>query len=493
MRKIIAFVIIICTSFSNSFASWPSDVNFTASAKTEGEYTVVTIRIPAGNKTCSFKVTYLSCFDGSSVCPGSTYITCYSNGQRYAGKLLGQRGDYKVNVSYNAYPNDLTYELCFERIPATITSIGVHLAYEYSNGWISNSSVATWDNLSVRQTFPSVPGTTLTSESLIKDCVDYQDDGIVGIYEGTVRSNKCKLACVKIKDEYKLVFVDGNTINSPWRIGEVKANLIPTATTGFFKAIWFMLDKRPNDNCYVTFLGSTMEVLLEGHKEIYIKMYPSASTTALSGTSQEWTGTGFALKNGYFVTNYHVIEGANTIKVRGIKGNSSISYNARVITSDKDYDLAVLKIDDNNFSGFGTVPYKVLTTTAGMGQSVYVLGYPLTQYLGDAIKLTNGIISSQTGYQDDYFSYQISAPVQPGNSGGPMFDEYGNIIGIVNAGIPGAENVGYAIKTQYLSSLLLRAGLNDNMPTANTIGSKTFTTVVKAIKPFVFFVECSSK
>lgn len=66
--------------------------------------------------------------------------------------------------------------------------------------------------------------------------------------------------------------------------------------------------------------------------------------------------------------------------------------------------------------------------------------------MGDEIKLTTGVISSKTGFQGDVSLYQISAPIQPGNSGGPLFDNKGNLIGIVNAKHKGAENVGYAIK-----------------------------------------------
>ena len=96
-----------------------------------------------------------------------------------------------------------------------------------------------------------------------------------------------------------------------------------------------------------------------------------------------------------------------------------------------------------------------------VGEDVFVLGYPMTQALGNEIKLTNGIISARTGYQGDISTYQISAPVQPGNSGAPMFDSNGNIIGIVVAGVPGADNVGYAIKTLYLKVLIENTEINN--------------------------------
>ena len=168
---------------------------------------------------------------------------------------------------------------------------------------------------------------------------------------------------------------------------------------------------------------------------------------------KQWTGTGFALNNGYIVTNHHVIEDAQDISIQGVKG-ATTKYKAKVIASDRNNDLAILKIDDSKFDGFGTIPYKVSTRIVDVGEDVFVLGYPLTQYMGEEIKLTNGIISSRTGYQGDVSSYQISAPIQPGNSGAPLFDSKGDIIGIINAGISQADNVGYAVKTPYLNTLL---------------------------------------
>ena len=73
-----------------------------------------------------------------------------------------------------------------------------------------------------------------------------------------------------------------------------------------------------------------------------------------------------------------------------------------------------------------------------------------------------------------------------------MFDKKGNVIGIVVAGVPGAENVGYAIKTSYLSILNESAGLNIKFPSNNTISSFPLAEKVKKVKDFVFYIECSN-
>ena len=101
----------------------------------------------------------------------------------------------------------------------------------------------------------------------------------------------------------------------------------------------------------------------------------------------------------------------------------------------KKNDLAILKIDDNNFSGrfLGKIPYCFSNQIKEVGDEIIVLGYPLRAVMGDEIKLTNGLISSRTGFQGDMTTYQISATVQPGNSGGPLLDSNGNLIGIISS------------------------------------------------------------
>jgi hypothetical protein len=179
-------------------------------------------------------------------------------------------------------------------------------------------------------------------------------------------------------------------------------------------------------------------------------------------------------------------------KVSGINGDFTKSYQASVVATDKMNDLAILKINDNSFTGFGTLPYSIRWQMAEVGDDVFVLGYPLTQTMGDEIKLTNGIISSRTGFQGDASLYQMSAPIQPGNSGGPMFDNKGNVIGIVCAQHRGTENVGYAIKTSYLKNLAESFSLTNIFPTNNTVSTLTLSGQVKKLKNYVYLIKCSS-
>lgn len=207
---------------------------------------------------------------------------------------------------------------------------------------------------------------------------------------------------------------------------------------------------------------------------------------------KNWSGTGFALKNGYVATNYHVIDEAISITIQGVNGDFNKSYTATIVGCDKMNDLALLKISDPSFHGFGTIPYTITSTISEVGEDIFVLGYPLTSTMGDEIKLTTGIISSRTGFKGDVSLYQISAPIQPGNSGGPLFDKKGNIIGVVSAKHTGAENVGYAIKSSYLRNLVESCASASLIPTSNSISTLPLTNKVKQVKNFVFYIRCSS-
>ena len=349
-----------------------------------------------------------------------------------------------------------------------------------------------WSNYTLNN--PHTGGTSW-NETTVKQNINENNDGICGIYEGDKSSNSLgyRLACIKVNGEYRLIYLSSMEKKSWWVAGDTKAILRSSATNGFFKADWIMADKTTNSNCYVVFDGGSMKTVIDGDENFYLKMYPSSSNTGIgSSAAQEWSGSGFALNNGYIATNYHVVENAKTITVQGIKGSFSTEFKATVIATDKFNDLALIKISDSRFSGFGTIPYRVKTSTAEVGEDVFVLGYPLTSTMGDEIKLTTGVVSSKTGFQGDVSLYQFSAPIQPGNSGGPLFDGNGNLIGIVNAKHKGAENVGYAIKASYLNNLIESAASSNILPSTNSVSGQPLTSKVKNLKNFVFMIKCSS-
>lgn len=335
--------------------------------------------------------------------------------------------------------------------------------------------------------------TTGITERNIKETIN---SPLEGIYEDVISSdggkkNKYKLGLKVIEGKMYLIYLSGCNLWDDWTEGDLKATLNPTGSPHIYRGTWINRDKTVS-TAYYTFSSGGMEVVVDGEKSVYLKLYPTVTSEQYEQAT-DWSGTGFALKNGYVVTNYHVVEDAKTINISGINGDFGGSYTASVVATDKENDLAIIKVNDSRFNGFGTLPYAIDMNQAEVGDDVFVLGYPLTQTMGDEIKLTNGIISSRTGFQGDVSLYQMSAPIQPGNSGGPMFNSKGNVVGIVSAHHKGTENVGYAIKTSYLKNLAESSSLSNIFPTNNTISTLPLSGQVKKLKRFVYLIKCSSQ
>lgn len=170
------------------------------------------------------------------------------------------------------------------------------------------------------------------------------------------------------------------------------------------------------------------------------------------------TGSGFFVTpDGYFVTNYHVIAGAETIALFDV---NSKMHMAKVVRVDTANDIAVLKAEGK----FKAIPV-ASSRIAKRGQSVITVGYPHTNIQGLEPKVTGGIINSLTGINNDARTFQISVPLQSGNSGGPLVTLDGNVIGVVAMKLSALavleetgdlpQNVNYAVKSNYLIEVLI--------------------------------------
>lgn len=214
------------------------------------------------------------------------------------------------------------------------------------------------------------------------------------------------------------------------------------------------------------------------------------NNTVSTANSYLASGSGIIITtNGIIVTNHHVIEGASVIDIQLTRNGEVKTYRSKVLVDDKTNDLALLKIEDASFQSFSSIPYALTTSICDVGTGVFAMGYPMSNYLGEEVKITDGLISSKTGYQGDIVTYQISVPIQHGNSGGPLFDKQGNLVGITNAGIPEADNVGYAIKTSYLRNLIDVSPIPINIPTNNKISNLSFTEKIKVLASFVVYIK----
>lgn len=349
-------------------------------------------------------------------------------------------------------------------------------------------------NSSLQRLSLPVEMTEWTEEKLKDYFKNNGTDNIEGIYEGiaqTTEMAKYKIGVIKSENGYNLIYLDGANNFLDWKEGEVKAKLTKTATSNLFKANWKMGNKFENGNTYISFEEGLMNLAMQGReKSVYLKLFPTVDDDINSNKNSITSGTGFGIaSNGLIVTNAHVIKSNLKITVRGINGDFSKSYLAKLVTEDKNNDLAIIQVNDPTFTSLGVVPFTIATRAADVGTSVYALGYPLKSVMGDEIKLTNGIISSKSGFKGDVTSYQISVPLQPGNSGGPLFDINGNLVGIVNARLSIGENVSYAIKSSYLINLIDLLAAPPKFQTTNSLLGKPLTEQVKILSRFVYIIE----
>jgi S1-C subfamily serine protease len=161
------------------------------------------------------------------------------------------------------------------------------------------------------------------------------------------------------------------------------------------------------------------------------------------------------------------------------------------VISDEFNDMAIIKISDEKFTSVQEIPYRFDTQTKDVGTEVFTLGYPMTDIMGTEPKYTKGEISAKSGYQGDIRTYQVSVPMTYGNSGGPLFDYDGNVIGITSGGLKKgiADNVNYAIKILYLNVLIETAQDKIVLPKGIDIRNKTNPEKIKMLQDFVVFVK----
>ena len=210
---------------------------------------------------------------------------------------------------------------------------------------------------------------------------------------------------------------------------------------------------------------------------------PSTSAASNAPTLEIHSfGTGFFVtEDGYLLSNHHVIKGAKSIFVKSASGFVS----AKVVSMDSQNDIALLKVEGR----FKPLPL-VASRDVKLGASVFTLGFPNPELQGVSAKLTKGEISSLSGIRDDPRQFQISVPVQPGNSGGPLIDDSGNVVGIVTARLSEAasltssgmlpQNVNYALKSSFVSAFLeAQNAVASRLPKPRTLSGQKLEDLVK--------------
>jgi S1-C subfamily serine protease len=228
----------------------------------------------------------------------------------------------------------------------------------------------------------------------------------------------------------------------------------------------------------------------------YSAMGHGSESKAQQNVDVKATGTGFFIDaSGIIATNYHVVENEKQIIVDVLDTASGMykSYKANLLMKDEDNDLAVIKISDEQFKPmFGGIDYAFSSSHSfELGGNAFTLGFPLALAgMGSGeVKFSDGKISARTGYNGALNSFQTSIPVQPGNSGGPVFNQNGELIGIINSKIAKADNVSYAIKYNFLINLLQSLPENVNLPSNNKLATYSLEEKIKNVKKYIVLIK----
>ena len=195
-------------------------------------------------------------------------------------------------------------------------------------------------------------------------------------------------------------------------------------------------------------------------------------------------GTGFFINSsGNFVTNSHVIDG-ECIDYK-IKQNSEFK-DIQILANDPVNDIAVGKINLNSQNSFLNLANQIK-----LGEEIILAGYPLALTLkSDSIKVNKGIVSSMSGINNNFSEIQIDAPVQPGNSGGPIVNMSGNVVGVTTSQLTNAQNVNFGKKTDILS-LFLKSN-NVKFSQTGSVNVKKTEEIASKLDISTFQIFCSN-
>ncbi len=201
----------------------------------------------------------------------------------------------------------------------------------------------------------------------------------------------------------------------------------------------------------------------------------------------DYRATGFLIDGkGYLVTNAHVINRMKNIYVENKKGNY---YKAEAVYTDNTVDLAILKITDTSFKSISNLPYSIKKGNSDLGEQLFTLGFPRNE-----IVYGEGYLSAKSGNDGDSSAYQLTVSANPGNSGGPVINRNGEVIGIITAKDSKADGVVYAAKSKFIFTLLDKMKKMDDQyssvktPLNSDLKGLDRVQQVKKMEEFVFMV-----
>ena len=323
---------------------------------------------------------------------------------------------------------------------------------------------------------PAIPVKDRT-ETVLKYLAGRDLDPIEGVWIWSNASYEVAIVrnTMDVSSGYDYVAIVTDTKNEDWRVGDLKFLLKETAFPSVFSSLYY-LDDRSEYGTPLSLTGPNlieMNVPSEAESEkqeklMLIRTYPKSRPSQELVTSDRVnSGTGFFVAPNLLATNYHVVSGAWQISV--LRGGASVK--AELLMKDPQNDLALLKMVENVGPG-APPPSKVSAKCLALGDPdavqsgdpVYTLGFPLSGILASSVSVSQGLVNNTVGMDNDPRLFQVSVPIQPGNSGSPLLDSRGRVIGIVTSTLDNKylfkslgvtpQNVNFAVKSSYLRTML---------------------------------------
>lgn len=319
----------------------------------------------------------------------------------------------------------------------------------------------------------ATPGVRIKSRSdVIEKYLANRDlTPIEGVWVGT--SNNYEVAIIRNTTErfkeYDYIGVIAESRVDSWGKGEIKLLLKETASSEAYSGSYFDFEHNEIGTMFLLPSPNLLEFTLSDRfgrqqRTSLVRNYPKGSHTRSLTRSESSTGTGFFITSDVIATNYHVVKQGRRVSV--VVGSTEVK--ADLLLKDPQNDLALLRIDASQLPDSAAEDATCFSIgnsdTVRPGDAVFAIGYPLSGLLATSPSIGQGLISNVSGIDNDPRVFQISIPIQAGNSGSPLLDQSGRVIGVVTSTLNNMEmlktkgvltqNVNFAIKSSYLKSMI---------------------------------------